>query len=99
MNTFGTIANISLRLHEKTKKPLQSLEPFLKKLIESKVESPFILSTYIDIYEQNAKLENAPVNSAAIEMCLELANKQDAIREKFWNYKKQKLEKLNKTQE
>lgn len=85
------------RIHEKINKPLQAIEPFLKQLIESKVESAFLLSAYIDIYEQNAKTQNVPVNIAAIEMCQELADKQDAIREKYWNFKKQKLEKLNKT--
>ncbi|GAA5802104.1 hypothetical protein HPULCUR_007564 [Helicostylum pulchrum] len=82
-------------LHEKMDKPLQSVEPFLQQLIESNVESPFVLSTYIDIYEQCAKSENTPVNPIAFEMCLELAEKKDTIREKYWNYKKKNLEKLN----
>ncbi|KAI8065051.1 hypothetical protein BDF21DRAFT_478139 [Thamnidium elegans] len=84
-----------IKLYEKMDKPLRLIEPFLQQLIESNVDSPFVLSTYIDIYEQCAKLENTPVNPAAIEMCLELAEKKDTIREKYWNYKKKTLEKLN----
>lgn len=71
------------------------MEPFLKQLGENKTESPFILSAWIAIYEQNAKLQNTPINPIALDMCKELAEKQDAIREKYWNYKKSKLSKLN----
>lgn len=82
-------------LHEKTNIPLNTIEPFLKQLVESNVQSPFLLSMFIDIYEQNAKSDHAPIDPAALDMCTELAEKQDAIREKYWNFKKQMLQKLN----
>lgn len=82
-------------MHEKTNTPLNTVEPFLKQLVESNVQSPFLLSMFIDIYEQNAKLDRKPVDPVALEMCAELAEKQDVIREKYWNFKKQMLAKLN----
>ncbi|CAO3656649.1 unnamed protein product [Mucor hiemalis] len=82
-------------LHEKTNTELSTVEPFLQNLISSKVESPFLLSLYIDIYEQNAKLQKTQINAAALDMCDELAEKLDPIRQKYWYFRKQKLERLN----
>ncbi|KAI8981682.1 protein prenylyltransferase [Mycotypha africana] len=76
--------------------PLNTIEPFLKQLIDSKIQSPFLLSTYVDIYEQNAKNGNTTIDPAALIMCQELAEKQDIIREKYWSFRKQKLEMLNR---
>lgn len=73
------------------------IEPLLKQLVEAKVESPFILSMYIDIYEQNAKQLNTTIDPAALDMCTILAEKLDTIREKYWNYKRESLQKLNRT--
>jgi protein farnesyltransferase/geranylgeranyltransferase type-1 subunit alpha len=83
------------RLHEKTNAPLNNIELFLKQLAESNVQSPFLLSMFIDIYEQNAKRDHKPIDPVALEMCTELAEKQDAIREKYWNFKKLMLQKLH----
>lgn len=82
-------------LHEKTNTELNTAEPFLQTLISSSVESPFLLSFYIDIHERNAKLQKTQINQDALDMCDELAEKLDPIRQKYWNYRKQKLEKLN----
>ncbi|KAI8645581.1 hypothetical protein BD408DRAFT_382093 [Parasitella parasitica] len=83
------------RLHEKTGKPLRLIEPFLKQLVDAKVESPFLLSMYIDIYEQNAKQQNTVIDPAALDMCNVLAQRTDAIREKYWNYRQGLLHRLN----
>ncbi|KAI7905652.1 uncharacterized protein BX663DRAFT_429950 [Cokeromyces recurvatus] len=84
-----------IKLYEKTNKPFKEMEPFIKQLIESNTQSPFLLIAYIDIYEQNARLENKSIDPVALEMCKELAEKQDPIREKYWNFKKKMLEELN----
>ena len=84
------------RLHEKTSTDLQTLEPFLQQLTDSHVESPFLLSMWIDIYEQRAKLQQSAIEPAALELCKELADRKDAIREKYWNYKHDRLQQLNK---
>ncbi|CAO3608718.1 unnamed protein product [Mucor fragilis] len=84
-------------LHEKTNKPLRLIEPFLKQLVDKHVESPFLLSMYIDIYEQDAQQQNTAIDPAALDMCKVLAEKMDAIREKYWNYRLQSLQKLNVT--
>lgn len=75
--------------------PLNLIEPFLKQLVDKQVESPFLLSMYIDIYEQNAKQQNTAIDPAALDMCKVLAEKMDAIREKYWNYRLESLQKLN----
>ncbi|PHZ13557.1 protein farnesyltransferase [Rhizopus microsporus ATCC 52813] len=78
-------------IYEATRTPLDTIEPFLKELVDSLIESPYILSMYIDIYEKRAKDSKTQVDQAALDMCDILASKQDAIREKYWAYKKQKL--------
>ena len=83
------------RLYQKTDRPLTKMLPFLTSLVESNVESPFVLIAFIDLYEQNAKQKHIPVDAAAFVLCDELARKQDTIRQKYWYYRKNKLEKLN----
>lgn len=83
--------NGSYRIYEATKTPLDTIVPFLEELVNSRIESPYILSMYIDIYEKRAKDSKAQVDQAALDMCDILASKLDTIREKYWAYKKQKL--------
>ncbi|KAG1462877.1 hypothetical protein G6F56_005419 [Rhizopus delemar] len=81
-------------LLEKSNKPLDTMEPLLKELVDIQVESPFIVSAYIDIYEQRAKESDSPINPTALEMCDEMASKLDIIREKYWGFRKAKLSQL-----
>lgn len=83
------------RLLEASNKSLDTMEPLLKELVDIQVESPYILSAYVDIYEQRAKKSETPIDPAALEMCDELSTKLDIIREKYWNFRKEKLNKLN----
>lgn len=76
--------------------PISSLEPFLKELIDSNVDSPYPYSVYIDIYEENAKQNNSTIHPSALQMCTNLAEKYDTIREKYWNHRKRLLEKIGK---
>ncbi|ORE13253.1 protein prenylyltransferase [Rhizopus microsporus] len=80
-----------IEIYEATKTPLDTIEPFLEELVNSCIESPYILSMYIDIYEKRAKDSKAQVDQAALDMCDILASKLDTIREKYWAYRKQKL--------
>ncbi|KAI8383071.1 hypothetical protein BD560DRAFT_386029 [Blakeslea trispora] len=82
-------------LYQKTDRPLNQMLPFLNSLVESNVESPFILIAFVDVYEQDAKQQRSPINPTALTMCDELALKQDTIRQKYWYYRKNKLEKLH----
>ncbi|KAG1144908.1 hypothetical protein G6F37_008233 [Rhizopus arrhizus] len=82
-------------LLEASNKSLDTMEPLLKELVDIQVESSYILSAYVDIYEQRAKKSETPIDPAALEMCDELSTKLDIIREKYWNFRKEKLSKLN----
>ncbi|KAI8997891.1 hypothetical protein BDB01DRAFT_712764 [Pilobolus umbonatus] len=84
-----------IKLLEKTHRPLSTVEPFLNDLAAKKIQSPFLLSMYIDIYEEKARTSKSPISNAALEMCQELAVNQDSIRDKYWQYRKHQLHKLN----
>ncbi|KAI9246596.1 hypothetical protein BY458DRAFT_446694 [Sporodiniella umbellata] len=81
-------------LLEKSDKTLDTMEPLLKELIDIQVESPFIVSAYIDIYEQRAKQSKSPIDPVVFEMCDEMIKKLDIIREKYWEFRKTKLSQL-----
>lgn len=69
------------------------MEPFVKELVGTNIDSPFPYSFYIDIYQEKAKHDNSAIDPAALQMCTELAEKYDTTREKYWIHKKQSLEK------
>jgi hypothetical protein len=60
--------NVYFSILDKCKRPLGSIKAFLDELVSEKAESPFILSTYIDVYEEEAKLNEKPVDPAALEV-------------------------------
>ncbi|KAI8146244.1 GK24478 [Fennellomyces sp. T-0311] len=78
-------------LLEASQAPLNQIEPFLKELQAKDIHSPHLYSTYIDVYEENAKKSSTPIDATALQMCDDLATKFDAIRRNYWLYRKSQL--------
>ncbi|KAI8374196.1 uncharacterized protein BYT42DRAFT_499283 [Radiomyces spectabilis] len=85
-----------IELFEKAGRSLSDLKPFLDTLRDKDVVSPHTLSMYIDVYEQEARNNNTPVDQEAFKLCDELATKLDPIRHNYWSYRKLVLAKQNK---
>ncbi|KAF7721305.1 hypothetical protein EC973_004947 [Apophysomyces ossiformis] len=77
-------------------RPLKDVESFAQKLREQKVQSPHLLSFFIDMYEEEAKTTKQPINSEALQMCEDLAERVDVIRQNYWRFRKSNLERLCK---
>ncbi|KAF9912212.1 CAAX geranylgeranyltransferase alpha subunit [Lobosporangium transversale] len=81
---------------KKAQRPLSDIKDFCERLHtipRAKFSSPFLHSTLMDIYEQEAK-ENRSATSLikAKEAADLLAEKIDTIRSKYWNWRKTQLQ-------
>ncbi|CAO3642127.1 unnamed protein product [Cunninghamella echinulata] len=81
-------------LLEKSNRQLNILQPFLTELIEKVIISPYLYSTYIDMYIQEAKLNGTSVDPLALKYCDQLASEFDPIRKKYWEFKKATISKI-----
>ncbi|KAF9101557.1 CAAX geranylgeranyltransferase alpha subunit [Mortierella sp. AM989] len=81
----------------KAKHPLSEIKEFCEGLlprIQASV-SPYLHSTLLDIYEQEAKVQkNTDSLKKAKEEAVMLAEKVDTIRSKYWNWRKSQLENI-----
>ncbi|KAG0174538.1 1,3-beta-D-glucan synthase [Apophysomyces sp. BC1015] len=77
---------------KKDNRPLKDAEPFLQSLRAKGVQSPHLLSFFIDMYEQEAKVNGQAINSEALQMCDDLAERWDVIRQNYWRFRKSNLE-------
>jgi protein farnesyltransferase/geranylgeranyltransferase type-1 subunit alpha len=69
----------------------QDVREMCDQLISQQVCSPHLMSTMIDIYDEEASRGNNDSLVKAIELCAELSTKIDPIRERYWNYIAKKL--------
>ncbi|KAI7887034.1 protein prenylyltransferase [Lichtheimia hyalospora FSU 10163] len=74
-----------------SEQPFMQVAPFLEDLRAKEIQSPHLLSMMIDMYEQDAKENSKPVEPIALEMCDDLADRIDVIRQKYWRYRKAQL--------
>ncbi|KAI8060034.1 hypothetical protein BC940DRAFT_371651 [Gongronella butleri] len=81
-------------LLDKQQLALNTLTAFLKELLDKQVAAPQLYSTWIDLYVQDAKSSNEPINAQALEYCDLLAEHVDPIRKKYWQNKKAAVSKL-----
>ncbi|KAJ2965019.1 hypothetical protein NQZ79_g53 [Umbelopsis isabellina] len=72
--------------------PVETLTPFLEDLNNGNTQSPYLLSTEIQVYESVAKKEKRSVDKKALELCDMLATKYDPVRHKYWQFKKTQLQ-------
>ncbi|KAF9970233.1 CAAX geranylgeranyltransferase alpha subunit [Actinomortierella ambigua] len=86
----------------KAKRPISEVKPFCEQLIEQPRAnfSPFVHSTLLDIFEEEAKRskEKGTSNAEALEKARAsatmLADKVDTIRAKYWNWRKSQLQQI-----
>ncbi|KAG0357992.1 hypothetical protein BC939DRAFT_411086 [Gamsiella multidivaricata] len=82
----------------KTKRPLSEIQEFCEGLISLPRAnfSPYLHSTLLDIYEQEAKeKKTAESVSKAKEEAIMLAEKIDTIRSKYWNWRMNQLKSIS----
>ncbi|KAG0267848.1 CAAX geranylgeranyltransferase alpha subunit [Actinomortierella ambigua] len=89
-----------IKILNKVKHPISEVKVFCETLIEQPRAnfSPFVHSTLVDIYEEEAKRsrDEASTNAEALEKARAsvtmLADKVDTIRAKYWNWRKSQLQ-------
>lgn len=85
------------RILNKAKHPLSEIKEFCEGLMTVPAAnfSPFVHSTLLDIYEQEAKeLKTTESVTKAKEEAIMLAEKVDTIRSKYWNWRKDRLKSI-----
>ena len=86
------------RVLRKAGHPLSEIKAFCEALLQKPNAnfSPFVHSTLLDIYEQEAKQERrADSLLKAKEEAIILAEKVDTIRERYWNWRKNQLKAIS----
>jgi uncharacterized protein Yka (UPF0111/DUF47 family) len=60
--------NSSFRVIRTTGHPVENLTPFLEDLKNGNIQSPYLLSTEIQVYESVAEKQKRPVDEKALEV-------------------------------
>ncbi|CAB4412720.1 unnamed protein product [Rhizophagus irregularis] len=74
----------------KSNKDIGILEELCKEIEKQDIISPHAIGCLVDIYESRARKGSATDKEEGIRICTLLAEKHDAIRKKYWEYRKLK---------
>lgn len=64
------------------------MEELCKEIEKQDIISPHAIGCLVDIYESRARKGSATDKEEGIRICTLLAEKHDAIRKKYWEYRK-----------